>query len=116
MLFFNLFMFLFCQLVFGLPLKRGISGEGTFYEVGLGSCGQVNSGDEMVAALSTSKMEGGNMCGKTITVQNKDGSSINVKIVDTCPGCSEGDVDLSETAFKKLSPLVAGRIPITWEM
>lgn len=61
-------------------------------------------------------MEGGQNCGKTITVHGKSGASVDVKIVDTCPGCADGDVDMSETAFKKLAPLNDGRIPISWSL
>ena len=39
-----------------------------------------------------------------------------LEIVDTCPGCADGDVDMSETAFKKLAPLNDGRIPISWSL
>jgi expansin (peptidoglycan-binding protein) len=35
-------------------------------------------------------------------------------VVDQCPECARGDLDLSPQAFQLLSPLAAGRIPITW--
>jgi expansin (peptidoglycan-binding protein) len=38
-----------------------------------------------------------------------------VRIVDKCPGCAQGGLDLSETAFGMISPLSAGRIDITWQ-
>jgi expansin (peptidoglycan-binding protein) len=37
-----------------------------------------------------------------------------VRVVDSCPGCAHGDLDLSQTAFAELAPLSAGRIAITW--
>jgi expansin (peptidoglycan-binding protein) len=37
-----------------------------------------------------------------------------VRIVDLCPGCGLGDLDLSMTAFAKIAPLSRGRVPITW--
>ncbi|OAD08595.1 hypothetical protein MUCCIDRAFT_134035, partial [Mucor lusitanicus CBS 277.49] len=90
-------------------------GGATYYAVGLGSCGENNSDTEMVAALSTSLMGGHNsdLCGKYINV--KSGSaSVTVKVVDSCPACSEDDIDMSKAAFKQLGSPDKGRIPITW--
>ncbi|CAO3644672.1 unnamed protein product [Mucor fragilis] len=100
-----------------LQARSSKSGDATYYAVGLGSCGDTNSDDEMVAALSSSLMGGSNsdLCGKSITVKSASGS-VTLKVVDSCPGCSEGDVDMSEAAFKKLGQLDEGRIPITWSL
>ncbi|KAL9548632.1 hypothetical protein MBANPS3_005587 [Mucor bainieri] len=96
-----------------LQARSSQSGDATFYAVGLGSCGETNSDDEMVAALSSSLMGGSNsdLCGKSITVKSASGS-VTLKVVDSCPG----DVDMSEAAFKKLGQLDEGRIPITWSL
>ncbi|KAK4522062.1 acetyl-coenzyme A synthetase 2 [Mucor velutinosus] len=100
-----------------LQARSSQSGDATYYAVGLGSCGETSSDDEMVAALSSSLMGGSNsdLCGKSITVKSASGS-VTLKVVDSCPGCSEGDVDMSEAAFKKLGQLDEGRIPITWSL
>ena len=37
-----------------------------------------------------------------------------MRVVDQCPGCAHGDLDLSPQAFQVLAPLAQGRIPITW--
>ncbi|CEP09737.1 hypothetical protein [Parasitella parasitica] len=97
--------------------RSSMSGGATFYSVGLGSCGYSNSNEEMVAALSASLMGGANsaLCGKSITVKSSSGS-VTLKVVDSCPGCSEGDVDMSEAAFKKIGDPAQGRIPITWSL
>ncbi len=39
-----------------------------------------------------------------------------VRIVDQCPGCAEGDVDLSQEAFAEIAELSAGRVDITWQL
>ncbi|KAI7852624.1 RlpA-like double-psi beta-barrel-protein domain-containing protein-containing protein [Circinella umbellata] len=98
-----------------LPLHRrqSYSGDGTFYTVGLGSCGQTNSDTEMVAALSSSLMSSGDNCGKQLTATS-DGGSVTVTAVDSCPGCAEGDIDFSPAAFEKLGSLDKGRISIQW--
>ncbi|CAO3626631.1 unnamed protein product [Mucor hiemalis] len=100
-----------------IEARGSMSGQATYYDVGLGSCGDTNSDSEMVAALSGSIMGGSNSkyCGQSITIKGGSGS-VTVKVVDTCPGCAKGSVDLSPAAFKKLGPLSKGVIPITWSL
>ncbi|KAI9492581.1 RlpA-like double-psi beta-barrel-protein domain-containing protein-containing protein [Zychaea mexicana] len=115
-LFYLLLAFAASNMIMALPLHRrgsSYSGDGTFYAVGLGSCGQTNSDSEMVAALSSSLMAGGENCGKKLTVTS-DSGSVTVTAVDTCPSCATGDVDFSSAAFQKLGDVDEGRIPIEW--
>jgi ribosomal protein S27E len=63
------------------PLKTRSSGQATFYEVGLGSCGKTNKNTQMVAALSSSIMKK-SYCGKSITLKGGKGS-VTVQVVDT---------------------------------
>lgn len=97
-----------------LDSRGSMSGQATYYTPGLGSCGQTNSEDDMVVALSSADMSK-SMCGTSITVKSKTGS-VTVKVVDTCPGCKSGSVDLSPAAFKKIGSLSAGVIPVSWSM
>ncbi|KAI9477793.1 MAG: RlpA-like double-psi beta-barrel-protein domain-containing protein-containing protein [Benjaminiella poitrasii] len=96
------------------------SGDGTYYDVGLGSCGWTNSDSEMIVALNHVQMENGANsnnnpnCGKKIAVSGPKGT-VTVKIVDTCPGCDSGSVDLSPAAFEKIADLSQGRVPVTWD-
>ncbi|KAI8880168.1 hypothetical protein K501DRAFT_255467 [Backusella circina FSU 941] len=102
-------------------VKRGktYKGEGTYYEPGLGSCGKENSSKDMIAAVNYKQMDnGGNPnkngnCGKHIKVKGPSGS-VTVKVVDTCPSCDTGDLDLSPAAFEKIADLDDGRVPISW--
>lgn len=99
--------------------KRGFSGDGTFYTVGLGSCGETNSDSELVAALNAPQMgvssnpNGNPNCHRKAHVKGPKGS-VMVTIVDTCPPCKYGDLDLSPTAFGKIADFKRGRVPITW--
>lgn len=116
-LFATLLFALFALTVNAAPIEKraSYSGDATFYEVGLGSCGQTNSDDEMVVALSSELMGSGNYCGKSINVKS-DSGSVTVKVVDTCPSCSKTNLDLSPAAFKKLGDLSEGRIAVTWSI
>ncbi|CAG8680772.1 14576_t:CDS:2 [Acaulospora morrowiae] len=97
------------------------TGEGTFYEIGMGACGQQNTDQDLVAALPVSMF--GNSpnnnpnlnknCFRNATVSH-NGKSVTVTIVDICQGCKSGDLDLSPAAFCKLADPSEGRIPITY--
>ncbi|KAI8978054.1 RlpA-like double-psi beta-barrel-protein domain-containing protein-containing protein [Pilobolus umbonatus] len=106
-----------------VPLEaRSFSGDGTYYNTGIGSCGDTNNDNELVVALNAPQMEySGNpnnnpLCGKRIRVTNKaNGKSVTVKIVDMCPPCSYGSVDLSPAAFQQIADLSTGRIKVQWD-
>jgi expansin (peptidoglycan-binding protein) len=55
------------------------------------------------------------MCGACLVVVGPDGDELIVKVVDVCPGCKPGGLDLSREAFAWLAPHDAGRIPIRWQ-
>ena len=40
--------------------------------------------------------------------------SVTVEVVDQCPECQAGHIDLSEQAFAKIAPLSAGLVPVTY--
>lgn len=93
------------------------SGEGTYYDAdGSGNCSfDPSPGDLLVAALNTPDYHGSLLCGATIQVTGPNGS-VTVRVVDRCPECPAGDVDMSPQAFQQIAPLVAGRVPITWRL
>jgi hypothetical protein len=64
------------------------SGDGTYYDVGVGSCGFTNSNTELVAALNAPQIQNGAnpnnnpQCGQWIKVTNPaNNKSVTVKIV-----------------------------------
>ncbi|CAO3592957.1 unnamed protein product [Absidia cylindrospora] len=104
--------------------KKGSSGgtfkgDGTYYNAGMGSCGKTNTDHDMIAALNAPQMgyaanpNNNPMCGKYAKVKGPKGT-VRVKIVDTCPPCKKGSLDLSPAAFIKIADLAAGRVPISW--
>jgi expansin (peptidoglycan-binding protein) len=39
---------------------------------------------------------------------------VTVRIVDLCPECASGDLDLSPDAFEQIAEIERGRVPISW--
>ena len=92
------------------------SGEATFYRAtGEGNCSFDASDDLMVAAINTKDYATAAMCGAYIAVSGPDGT-VTVRIVDRCPGCGQGGLDLSRQAFARIADPVAGRVPVTWQI
>jgi expansin len=91
------------------------SGEGTYYDAdGTGNCSfDASPSDLLVAAMNADDYNTAAWCGACLEVSGPMGKVV-VRVVDQCPGCVHGDLDLSPEAFAMLSPLVTGRIPITW--
>jgi expansin (peptidoglycan-binding protein) len=90
-------------------------GEGTYYAAdGSGNCGfPASPGDLLVGAMNTTDYAGSAVCGACAEVTGPQGS-VRVRIVDRCPECAPGDIDLSPQAFEQLAPLKDGRVPIQW--
>ncbi|KAI1429212.1 RlpA-like double-psi beta-barrel-protein domain-containing protein-containing protein [Xylaria sp. FL1777] len=91
--------------------SQTFTGDITYYQPGLGACGGTNSDSEAVVALSPSQYDGN--CGKTITI-TKDGKTATAKVVDKCPGCASGSIDVSSTVFQSLVDLSVGRTTVSW--
>jgi expansin (peptidoglycan-binding protein) len=91
------------------------TGEATFYDAtGAGNCSfDPSPGDLLVGAMNATDYGTADWCGGCVEVDGPDGSVV-VRIVDQCPGCAKGDVDLSREAFAMIAPLSAGRVDITW--
>ncbi|KAK0506165.1 RlpA-like double-psi beta-barrel-protein domain-containing protein-containing protein [Armillaria luteobubalina] len=99
------------------------TGEITFYETGLGSCGITSTDSDHIVALSQTLYDqftpAGNankntLCGKTIHIEY-GGKSTDVTVVDRCTGCAEYDLDLSPAAFDDLASESLGRLQgATW--
>ncbi|KAI0434459.1 RlpA-like double-psi beta-barrel-protein domain-containing protein-containing protein [Xylaria sp. FL1042] len=106
---------------FGAPLNntaaavsersQTFTGDITYYQPGLGACGETSTDSETVVALSPAQYTGN--CGKTITI-TKDGKTATAKVVDKCPSCASGAIDVSSTVFKSLADMSVGRTTVTW--
>ncbi|KAF9377010.1 hypothetical protein CPC16_012033 [Podila verticillata] len=93
------------------------SGRGTWFTDSVGSCGTSFTTDDLIVAMNAPQQgddgNGNAQCGKHVRIQY-NGKSVTAKVVDTCPECAEGSLDLSQAAFKTLAPLGQGVIDITW--
>jgi expansin len=103
-----------CASVTGQAAAR-TSGEATHYVLTPdGNCsypGLPNGG--LFVALSPSEYAGSAACGSFVEVTGPDGS-VTAEVVDQCPPCQAGHVDLSEQAFQRIAPLSAGQVPVTY--
>ncbi|MDI1449495.1 expansin EXLX1 family cellulose-binding protein [Polyangium sp. 6x1] len=92
-------------------------GDGTYYAAnGSGACSFDASSDAplLVGAMNAEDYANSGVCGACAQVKGPNGE-VTVRIVDLCPECVHGDIDLSPDAFAKLAPLEDGRIPISWQ-
>ncbi|KAK3396985.1 RlpA-like double-psi beta-barrel-protein domain-containing protein-containing protein, partial [Sordaria brevicollis] len=100
------------------------SGRFTYFNPGLGACGWWHGDNDLVVALNAAQFDvatppDGNpnhnaFCGRKIKA-SYNGKSVTVAVVDRCPGCPWGGLDLSPAAFKKLAGLEVGVLQGTWE-
>jgi expansin (peptidoglycan-binding protein) len=92
----------------------GGSGDATYYEAdGTGACSFEAGSDNLVAAMNRADYGSAAWCGACIEVA-AGSASVVVRVVDSCPGCKQGDLDLSKEAFARLAPLDKGRIRVAW--
>jgi expansin (peptidoglycan-binding protein) len=93
------------------------TGEATFYDFadGSGNCSFPASPDDlMVAAMNHTDYAASAACGACATITGPHATSVTVRIVDKCPECPQGDIDLSPVAFAVIADLPLGRVPISW--
>lgn len=96
------------------PIGETQTGKATFYEAtGAGACSYDASSDLMVAAMNAVQYANSEVCGMCVEVTGPKGTVV-VRIVDLCPECGRGHLDLSRQAFAAIGELSAGEIPITW--
>jgi expansin (peptidoglycan-binding protein) len=96
------------------PLHSGIA---TYYDAtGAGACSfDPSPGDLMVAALNNDEYDNAAYCGAYVQVNGPKGT-ITVRIVDLCPECHTGHLDLSREAFAAIADLPQGVVSITWRV
>jgi expansin (peptidoglycan-binding protein) len=71
--------------------------------------------DLMVAAMNAAEYDHASACGAYLQVNGPKGEVV-VRIVDLCPECPAGHLDLSREAFDRVGDLPDGVVPITWRI
>jgi expansin (peptidoglycan-binding protein) len=92
-----------------------VTGIATHYVLeGLPNCSYESPpANGLFVALSPSEYASAGACGGYLEVSGPDGSA-EVEVIDQCPECATGHIDLSEAAFAKLAPLSAGLINVSY--
>lgn len=96
------------------------SGEATFYYPtdSTGSCmfdSAATTDSLMIGAINQFDYAGSEMCGACVRVSGPRGI-VNIRIVDLCPECPQGNLDLSPKAFSMIADTTLGRVAITWQI
>jgi expansin len=101
----------------GTSMDAPEQGRATYYAAdGSGNCGYDPSPNDLdVAAMDAPEWDNSAVCGECVAVQGPMGS-VTVRIVDQCPGCEKGHLDLSLQAFAQIADVTAGNVPITWSV
>lgn len=92
-------------------------GVATYYDFadGSGVCGYPpETGNQMVVALDAPELDGTAMCGACIHVWGPLGE-VTVLVVNGCPECPVGHLDLSPEAYDLIAAGYNGVPPITWQ-
>jgi len=93
------------------------SGVATYYDFADGSgncCFPPTPDDLMVGAMNHTDYDNSYACGSCVEIDGPEGK-IQIRIVDQCPECKDGHIDLSPLAFSKIAPLEHGVVPISWK-
>ena len=94
------------------------SGDATYYEL---AGNPVNCGfptadlPPYYAALNGPQYGAADYCGACILAEGPAGS-VELLLVDQCPECAHGDIDLSPAAFEQIAALEQGRVDVSWRV
>jgi expansin (peptidoglycan-binding protein) len=92
-------------------------GEATFYTFadGTGNCGfDATPSDLLVGAMNHTDYANAAACGACAHLVGPSGE-VTVRIVDQCPECPKGNIDLSPQAFDHIAQRAQGRVTISWQ-
>lgn len=96
------------------PVHQGVA---TYYDAtGAGACSFAATPDDLlVTAMNAEEYANAPYCGAYLHVTGPQGA-VTVRVVDLCPECRAGHLDLSRAAFAQIADPVDGRVAITWQL
>jgi expansin len=71
--------------------------------------------DGLYASLPPGQYGNGGDCGAYLTITGPRGS-VQAEVVDMCPGCAAGQLDLSTAAFARIQPLADGTARVSYQL
>jgi expansin len=100
------------------PLTGVTTGQAFYYSPGggAGSCsfGALSRGG-LYVSLGASQYAGGAACGSYLDVTGP-GGQVQAEVVDFCPGCTGGGIDMSEAAFARVASSSAGTARVSYTL
>jgi len=118
-----LFAFTLSALASPLPesamLEKRVThvGRGTWFDVGLGNCGDWNVNSDPIVAIGINRYQesnGGN-CNQWVHITNTaNGKTTYAKTRDSCQSCDDNSLDMSPHTFEQLASLDVGVLKISW--
>ncbi|MED6197876.1 hypothetical protein PIB30_060946 [Stylosanthes scabra] len=109
-----------------VSVSSAISGTATYYTTYTPSaCYGYTDEGTLIAAAPAGIYNNGAACGRMYRITCTSGTnagvahpctgaSVTVKVVDLCPGCGDGQFDLSQEAFSQIADINEGRINIDY--
>ena len=98
------------------------SGDGTYYSADRGHGGICNLYNPipqpqtpLVVAINAPQYSTAALCGACVHVTGPNGE-VTARVVNVCPECAFGSLDLSQEAFVLIADQVAGRVAIRWSV
>ncbi len=101
----------------GLAQQGGlVTGTATHYDLrGLPNCSYPSPpADGLFVAMPPDEYASAAACGGYLEVHGPDGS-VRAEVIDQCPDCGPGHIDLSAAAFSAIAPLNAGLVNVTYQ-
>ncbi|KAI0042642.1 hypothetical protein FA95DRAFT_1575621 [Auriscalpium vulgare] len=95
------------------PVEKRESGQGTWFDTGLGACGFNNVNSDFIVALATPDYANGAHCNQMITI-TANGKTATAQVRDECPSCSSGSIDMTPSLFQQFAGLDVGVVHVTW--
>ncbi|MEV4508480.1 expansin EXLX1 family cellulose-binding protein [Dactylosporangium sp. NPDC049525] len=90
-------------------------GSASYYSTNRnGMCNLGAPSSDGYAAIGPAEWAGGAACGSYLAVTGPNGQTTPVQVVDQCPSCPAGKIDLSRAAFARIGSVSAGIIQITY--